>query len=103
MNGITIDINPMIVHTGPFMLSWYSLFFMLAVVAGGWLGLREARRKGLDPSRVQSLILLSVLGGPVGARQFAVADRAGTSTRTNRFARYTCGRAGWRNRRQLEH
>ncbi len=75
MNGITIDIDPMIAHLGPFMLTWYGLFFMLAIVAGGWLGLREARRKGLDPVRVQSLIIMSALGGMVGARLFHVVDR----------------------------
>jgi phosphatidylglycerol:prolipoprotein diacylglycerol transferase len=75
LNGITIDIDPMIAHLGPFMLTWYGLFFMLAIVAGGWLGLREARRKGLDPVRVQSLIILSALGGMVGARLFHVVDR----------------------------
>lgn len=75
MNGITIDIDPMIAHVGPFMPTWYGLFLALAIFAGGWLGLREARRKGLDPEKVQSLILLSVLGGLVGARLFHVVDR----------------------------
>lgn len=75
MNGITIDIDPIIAQAGPFMLNWYGLFFVLAIFAGGWLGLREAQRKGLDPVRVQSLILVSVLGGLVGARLFHVVDR----------------------------
>ncbi len=75
MNGITIGIDPMIAHFGPFMLSWYNLFFMLAVLAGGWLGLREARRKGIDTEKMQALILWGLLGGIVGARLFHVVDR----------------------------
>ncbi len=75
MNGITISIDPMIAQWGPFMLSWYNLFFMLAVLAGGWLGLREARRKGIDTEKMQSLILWGLLGGIAGARLFHVVDR----------------------------
>lgn len=75
MNGIVIDIDPMIAHAGPFMLSWYNLFFMLAIGLGAWFGLHEARRKGLEVEKVQTLILLSVLGGMVGARLFHVVDR----------------------------
>ncbi len=77
MNGIVIDVNPMIAHAGPFMLSWFNLFFALAIFAGAWLGLREARRRGLDVEKVQSLILWAVLGGLVGARLFHVVDRWG--------------------------
>ncbi len=75
MNGITIGIDPMIGHLGPFMLTWYGLFVALAVAAGWWLGLREARRKNLDVEKMQSLILWGLLGGVVGARLFHVVDR----------------------------
>jgi phosphatidylglycerol:prolipoprotein diacylglycerol transferase len=75
LNGIEIGIDPMIAHLGPFMISWYNLFFMLAVAAGWWLGLREAERKGLDVEKMWSLITWSVLGGLVGARLFHVMDR----------------------------
>lgn len=75
MNGITIDIDPVIAHFGPFMPTWYGLLVALAVLAGGWLGLREARRKGIDPQKMQSLILWGLLGGLVGARLFHVVDR----------------------------
>jgi phosphatidylglycerol---prolipoprotein diacylglyceryl transferase len=75
LNGIVIDINPMIAHVGPFMLTWFGLFIALAIVAGWWLGLREARRRGLDVEKVQSLIFWSLLGGFAGARLFHVVDR----------------------------
>ena len=75
MNGIVINIDPTIVHLGPFALRWYGLFFGLAVVAGVWLGVREAVRKGLDGEQVQSLAIWSVAGGMAGARLFHVLDR----------------------------
>lgn len=75
MNGITIGIDPMIFMAGPFMLTWFGLFVALAVLAGGWLGLREARRKGIDPEKMQALILWGLIGGFVGARLFHVVDR----------------------------
>jgi phosphatidylglycerol:prolipoprotein diacylglycerol transferase len=75
LNGITIGMDPVVFHAGPFMLSWYNLFFMLAVLAGGWLGLREARRKGIDTEKMQALVVWGLLGGIVGARLFHVVDR----------------------------
>ncbi|MGH3449921.1 MAG: prolipoprotein diacylglyceryl transferase [Haloechinothrix sp.] len=75
MNGIEIGIDPTIVHLGGLALRWYSLFFALAIVAGVWLGLREARRKGLAGEQIQALAMWSVVGGLVGARLFHVIDR----------------------------
>lgn len=75
MNGIVIAIDPMIGQLGPLMLRWYSLFFGLAIVAGVWLGVREAARKGFNVEQIQSLAMWSVAGGLVGARLFHVVDR----------------------------
>ena len=75
MNGITIGLDPTILSWGHFGLRWYGLFFVLAVLAGSSLGLREARRRGFDAERVQSLILWAALGGLAGVRLFHVIDR----------------------------
>ena len=75
MNGIEIGVNPMIGHFGPFMPTWYGLLVALAVAAGWWLGVREARRRGLDTEKMQSMILWGLLGGVIGARLFHVVDR----------------------------
>lgn len=74
MNGITIDMDPTIVQFGHFALRWYSLLVVLAIIGGAWLGMREARRKGLDVEKMQSLIFWGVIGGLVGARLFHVID-----------------------------
>lgn len=74
LNGITMDIDPTIVQLGHFALRWYILLVVLAIIGGAWLGLREARRKGLDVEKMQSLIFWGVIGGLVGARLFHVID-----------------------------
>lgn len=75
MHGLVIGIDPTIVQAGPFMLRWYGLFFMLAIVAGVWLGLREAKRKGLPMEQIESLAIWVIVGGMIGARLFHVIDR----------------------------
>ncbi|HZP94927.1 MAG TPA: prolipoprotein diacylglyceryl transferase [Candidatus Limnocylindria bacterium] len=72
---MTIDINPVIVHLGPFALGWYGLFVALALALGLWLALREAARKGLPVEQVESVAFWVVGGGIVGARVLHVLDR----------------------------
>ena len=73
--GIVIDVDPTIVHLGPVALRWYGLLFALGIMSGAWLGLREARRKGLDEAHLGALLTWGVLGGLAGARLFHVIDR----------------------------
>ena len=72
---MTIDIDPVIVHLGPFALSWYGLFVALAIAVGLRLAFREARRKGLPMEEVESLAFWVFVGGIVGARALHVIDR----------------------------
>ena len=72
---MTIDIDPVIVHLGPFALSWYGVIVGIAIAVGVWLASREARRKGLPMDEVESLTLWVVIGGFVGARALHVIDR----------------------------
>ena len=72
---MVIDIDPVIFHVGGFALTWYGVFVGIALVAGVWLALREARRKGLPMAEVESLAFWVVAGGIVGARLLHVIDR----------------------------
>ncbi len=54
---MTIDLDPVILHAGPLMVSWYGVAVALAIVVGSWLALREARRKGLPSDRVESVAI----------------------------------------------
>ncbi|MCZ7574360.1 MAG: prolipoprotein diacylglyceryl transferase [Ardenticatenaceae bacterium] len=72
---ITINIDPMLVHLGPLMISWYGLAVATALSVGVWLTLREARRKGLATDPLLDLVPWVVGGGLVGARLLHVLDR----------------------------
>lgn len=75
MNGIVINIDPVIFHLGGFALRWYGLTFASGVFLGLWLTQREARRRGLDPNKVATIALWAIFGGLVGARLFHVLDK----------------------------
>jgi phosphatidylglycerol:prolipoprotein diacylglycerol transferase len=72
---MTIDIDPVIVHLGPFALGWYGVFVALAIAVGMWIAFREARRKGLPMEQIESLATWVFVGGIVGARALHVIDR----------------------------
>ena len=72
---MTIDVDPVIVHLGPFAVSWYGVFVLIAVVLGLNVALREAARKRLPMAQVESLAFWVVAGGIVGARLLHVIDR----------------------------
>lgn len=74
MNGITIDIDPVIVHLGGFALRWYGLAFVAGIAVAIALVIREARRAGLDTAKVGNVAVWAVVGGLIGARLFHVLD-----------------------------
>ncbi|MCJ7604565.1 MAG: prolipoprotein diacylglyceryl transferase, partial [Dehalococcoidales bacterium] len=75
MNGIVIDINPIVFRIGDTAVSWYSLAIIGAVLAAVLVALREARRKGLSAENIYGLIPWVLIAGIIGARLFHVIDR----------------------------
>ncbi|MBI2872555.1 MAG: prolipoprotein diacylglyceryl transferase [Chloroflexi bacterium] len=75
MNGITINIDPVIFHLGGFALRWYGLTFAGGIALAILLVSRGAKRAGLDTGKVGNIALWAVVGGVVGARLFHVVDR----------------------------
>ena len=72
---LTINIDPVLVHLGPFAISWYGLAVAIGILVGAWLTTREAVRKGLPVEPIMDLMLWSVVGGIVAARLLYVLDR----------------------------
>ncbi|HVA87364.1 MAG TPA: prolipoprotein diacylglyceryl transferase [Candidatus Saccharimonadales bacterium] len=75
MNGIVIGVDPVMVHLGMFALRWYTVFTLIAAGTAWWLGLREARRKGLPIERIQGALVPILVGAILGARLLHVIDR----------------------------
>lgn len=57
---------------GPIFIRYYGIILMVGVLAGGWLGAREAKRRGQDPDLVWDLLIWVIIGGVVGARLWHV-------------------------------
>lgn len=71
---ITISIDPIILSVGHFMVRWYSVIVLSAVVSGIWIASREAERKGFGKENVYDLAIWVVPAGIIGARLFHVID-----------------------------
>ncbi len=75
MNGIVINIDPILFHAGGFALRWYSVAIMAAFVAGITVAVHQGKKKGLPDDFIYSLAPWAILAGLVGARLFHVIDR----------------------------
>ena len=75
MNGIVINIDPVALRIGHFMLNWYSIFVILAIIAAVAVSLKEGKIKGISTEVIYSLVPWVLIGGIVGARLFHVIDR----------------------------
>lgn len=71
----TISIDPILIHLGPFALSWYGLAVTAGILVGSWLTTREAQRRGLPAESVWDVMTWIIVGGLVGARLLFVLDR----------------------------
>jgi phosphatidylglycerol---prolipoprotein diacylglyceryl transferase len=72
---LTIDINPVLVHIGPFALSWYGLIVAGAIAVGVRVVYAEARRRSLRMESLGDVVAWVVVGGLIGARLLHVIDR----------------------------
>lgn len=75
MNGIVINVDPVAFSIGHFMVSWYSIIVMLAIVAAIVVSVREGKRNGFSADLFYALAPWVLLGGILGARLFHVIDR----------------------------
>ena len=77
MNGIVININPVILQIGSYELRWYGIAIALAVVIAVLIGARRGKKKGIPADEIYFLAPWVLIGGLVGARLFHVVDNFG--------------------------
>lgn len=75
MNGIVINIDPVIFRIGYFELRWYSVAIILAIVFAMVIADHEGKRKGLPADFVYSLVPILLIAGLIGARLFHIIDQ----------------------------
>ena len=71
---INIGINPVLIDTGGFELTWHGLFTAVGIAAGVWLAVRLARRAKISEDDAMSIAVVSVLSGIIGARLLWVIE-----------------------------
>ena len=65
---------PDVLQVGFLHVRSYGLMLAIAFLAGTWLGLKEARRLGLDPDRLVTVILVTLVASVLGARALYVLE-----------------------------
>ena len=70
----TISIDPVLFSIGHFIVRWYSVIILAAVLVGLWVSGREAERRGLTKDSVYDLAVWLIPAGIVGARLLHVLD-----------------------------
>ena len=65
---------PEIAHWGFLHIRSYGLTMAIAFLVGTWLGLREARRLGLDEDKVVNVVLVGLVSSVLGARALYVME-----------------------------
>lgn len=66
--AIVWDFDPVLISIGGFEIRYYSLMWVLALLAAGWVGGYCIRRDGQPDSAVDTAFLYIVLGTIIGAR-----------------------------------
>jgi len=75
VTGIVLPIDPIIAQIGPIVLRWYGLMIGLGIVAGCYVGAKEAERRGVPLDEAINLATWAVPVGFVFARLFHVVDQ----------------------------
>lgn len=68
---------PELFSFGPFHLRTFGVMLSASFLVGTWLSLREARRRGIDETKLVNLVLVILLASVAGARGFYVATHPG--------------------------
>ncbi len=74
---VTINIDPVIGHLGPFTVRWYGVIMSLAVIVGCWIFSRQAAQRGIAGEHALGIMVISIPLGLIGARLVHVFEDMG--------------------------
>ncbi len=74
MNGLILPIDPIIAQIGPLVLRWYGLMIGAGIIAGCYVGLAEAERRGISRAEALNVATWAVPVAFIFARLFHVLD-----------------------------
>jgi phosphatidylglycerol:prolipoprotein diacylglycerol transferase len=77
MNGIEINIDPVIGYIWGVEIRWYTLAIIAGIIAAVIISIFEGKRKGIPPESIISLVPWVLIGGIIGARLFHIVDHWG--------------------------
>ncbi|MDD5703492.1 MAG: prolipoprotein diacylglyceryl transferase [Dehalococcoidales bacterium] len=77
MNGIVINIDPVIFQLGNLEIRWYTIAIITAIIVAILVAARESKRKGIPVDNIYSLLPWVLVSGIIGARLFHVIDQWG--------------------------
>lgn len=72
--SIGIGMNPNLINSGGFILSWHGVFTFIAVAAAVYLVVRWGTREDLVADVLYSASMWAIIGGVIGARVLHVID-----------------------------
>jgi phosphatidylglycerol---prolipoprotein diacylglyceryl transferase len=75
VTGLVLPVDPIIIAIGPLVLRWYGLMIGLGIIAGCYVGAKEAERRGVPMDEAINLATWAVPCGFVFARLFHVIDQ----------------------------
>ena len=74
---MTINVNPVIGHLGPFVFHWYGVIMAVAVVVGFFVISKQLKRRGISPDHALGMAVVAVPCGIIGARIVHLIDNLG--------------------------
>jgi hypothetical protein len=87
---------PEVFHLGPLHLRSFGVMLALAFLVGSWIALGQARKRGLDESKLLNLVLVILVSSIVGARGMYVLTHL-SEVCGRGSTRSRCGKAGSRS------
>ncbi len=74
LSYITINVDPVLFHLGPFPVRWYGLMYAVGIAVALWVTLPVAERHGLSRDAIYAVFWIVTIAGLIGGRLYYVAQ-----------------------------